>query len=358
MKKVVILGSTGSVGVQAIDVIRSHPGEFEVIGISGHSNKVLLEKQTKEFKPKHVVVADSRDAEASLMALACDKEADLIVNAISGYAGFMPTYATCRAGKKVVLANKESLVLAGELIMKIVHETGAQILPVDSEMSAIWQALLPHGNNVEKIILTASGGPFWGFSRDKLEKVTAENATNHPTWKMGKRISVDSATLMNKGFEIIEAHWLFGVPLSKIEVSIHRQSAVHSFVQFTDGNVIAAMGATDMRIPISYALFYPERIRNSLPRLNFANLKLTFEKPDFSLFEGPRLAREALDQGGIMPAVLCIADEIAVTEFLAGKISFLEIYSLIKRATSQIKNESLSLAALADLPDKIRSLIT
>lgn len=359
MKKIVILGSTGSIGTQTLEIVRANPGEFEILGLCAHGNKQLLAEQAAEFKSKHVLLlSEAKNPEQELERLAATAEVDLVVNAISGYAGLLPTYAACKAGKNIALANKESIVMAGELIMPLAKKTGAQIFPIDSEHSAIWQALAGAKNDdIEKIILTASGGPFWGKNKKELEKVTPEQALNHPTWKMGKKVSVDSATLMNKAFEIIEARWLFDIPAEKIDVSIHRQSIVHSFVQFTDGNMIAVMARPNMSVPISYALFYPNRMGNALPRVDLQNLNLTFEKPDYSLLPGPKLACELLKTGGIMPAALCVADEIAVNKFLNGQMSFLGIYDLINRVIGQIKNEKLSIATLKELPQKINSLI-
>lgn len=362
MKKIIILGSTGSIGTQTLDVVRSHPDEFQVLGLSAHSNTALFKKQVAEFKPKYVVkTSEIENPSAALSELACAHDADLIVNAISGYAGLMPTYSAVKAGKKIALANKESLVMAGELIMELAEKTGAEILPIDSEMSAIWQALAAHPfplpphspatslKNIEKIILTASGGPFWGFSREKLQNVTAEQALKHPTWNMGQKISVDSATLVNKAFEIIETRWLFDIPPEKIDVVIHRQSVVHSMVQFVDGNISAILSQTDMRLPISYALNFPSRTPNNFQRMDFSKLTLTFEKSDYSTLEGPKLAYSALKAGGIMPAAFCIADEIAVKKFLNGEIKFLEIYDFIKRSLEKVKNKSFSLEILEEL---------
>lgn len=356
MKKIVILGSTGSIGTQTLDVIRANPDEFQVLGLSAHENTDLLERQVREFRPQYVVQTSfSENPQEALMSLAQTADADLIVNALTGSVGLMPTYVVVKAGKTLVLANKESLVMAGELIMKLAGETGARILPIDSEMNAIWQCLsLPaqakqSSRDIEKIILTASGGPFWKWKREKLEKVTAAQAVKHPTWKMGEKVSIDSATLMNKAFEIIEARWLFDTPAEKIETTIHRQSIVHSLVQFIDGNTAAILSRPDMRIPISHALFYPARAQRAPSNLDFSQLALTFEKPDFSLFEGPKLAYEVLQAGGILPAVFCTADEIAVQKFIAGEISFLGIYDFIKNALGKIKNAPLSLDALTEL---------
>ncbi|MBI5413756.1 1-deoxy-D-xylulose-5-phosphate reductoisomerase [Candidatus Peregrinibacteria bacterium] len=339
MKKIVVLGSTGSIGTQTLDVVRSHPGEFKVIGISAHSNGDLFEKQRREFAPKKAVIKEvgenKEDFNERVCELAVLEEADIIVNAIAGRAGLQPTLAVCRAGKILALANKESLVMAGESVMNSARKNGAKILPIDSEPSAIWQMLEgERPESIEKIILTASGGPFWSRSREQLEKVTKEQALNHPTWKMGPKVTVDSATLMNKAFEIIETRWLFDVPPEKIDVVIHRQSAVHSFVQFTDGNLKAVCAAPDMRVPISYALFYDEkkktRVLNKLPRLDLSKMNMTFEKPEHSVLEGPKLAYEALKRGGDAEGKLCIADEIAVEKFLKGEILFLGIYDFIK----------------------------
>lgn len=351
MRKIVILGSTGSIGTQTLDVIFANPGEFQVIGLSAHENAELFEKQIREFQPKYILqTAVSENPEQALRSLAQTAEADLIVNAISGSAGLMPTYAACKAGKKIALANKESLVMAGELLMDICKQTGAQILPVDSEPSAIWQILEGRAaNSIEKIILTASGGPFYGRTREELKNIPTNQAANHPTWRMGVKVSIDSATLMNKAFEIIETRWLFDVPPEKIDVTIHRQSIVHSFVQFCDGNTQAVLSNPDMRLPISYALFYPHRRSEKFPRLDFENLTLTFEKPDYTVFEGPKLAYEALSAGGLMPAALCAADETAVKKFLAGEISFLGIYDFIKRALGKFKNEKFSIEAANNL---------
>lgn len=361
MKRIILLGSTGSIGTQTLEIIRAHPEEFQIIGLSAHGNTQLFEKQVREFQPKYVLLTSmSENPTQALMSLAQTPEADLIVNALSGSAGCMPMYASLQVGKTVALANKESLVMAGEFFMQIIKETGAKILPIDSEPSAIWQILETrargyNGNrdDIEKIILTASGGPFWKWKKEELERVSTREALKHPTWKMGEKVSIDSATLMNKAFEIIEARWLFTLPVAKIDVVIHRQSLVHSFVQFIDGNISALLSSADMRIPISYALFYPERRMNLLSRLDFSQLQLTFEKPDYSIFEGPKLAYEIIREGGIMPAVFCLADEVAVEKFLRGEISFLGIYDFIKRAMERIKNIPFSLQALKELPQRL-----
>lgn len=355
MKRIVILGSTGSIGTQTLDVVRAHPGEFKVIGLSAHENVEVFERQVREFEPQHVVqTAVSENPSQGLASLASVSDADLVVNAVSGSAGLVPTYAAVKAGKTLALANKESLVMAGELIMQTAAQAGAQIFPIDSEPSAIWQILGYTGkqaerNNIEKIILTASGGPFWKWKKEELMRVTKEQALKHPTWKMGEKVSIDSATLMNKAFEIIEARWLFDVPPSMIDVTIHRQSIVHALVQFCDGNMSAILSAPDMRIPIAHALFYPNRPVTKFPNIDFSKLDLTFEKPDYSIFEGPKLAYEVLAAGGIMPTVFCLADEIAVAKFLSGEISFLGMYDVIKRALETVKNTTFSLEAIEEV---------
>lgn len=360
MKNIVILGSTGSIGRQTLDVIRAHPGEFKVVGLSSHANGDLFARQVVEFSPRVTVqtalVKEPRD---ELSALATLAEADIIVNALSGFIGLWPTYAALKAGKKVVLANKEALVMAGELLMPLVSQYGGAILPIDSEPSAIWQALggdLKKNADVEKIILTASGGPFWGHDAAALKNVTPHAALAHPTWRMGSKVTIDSATLMNKAFEVIESAWLFDVPPEKIDIIIHRQSVVHSFVQFCDGNIVAVLFQQDMRIPISYALFHPQRTPTKLERLDITSSLMTFEKPDYSIFEGPRLAYEVLREGGSMPAIFCLADEIAVEKFMRDEIPFLGIYDFIKYVLGKVKKEKLSMELLAELPRHIASL--
>ena len=358
-KKVVILGSSGSVGTQTLDIIRANKDKFEVVGLAANRDSETFKKQVAEFEPKHVFLASAAEnPKRGLAELAALPEADLIVNAVSGCAGFYPTLSACKAGKKIVLANKESIVMAGELIMNLAKKTGAQILPVDSEMSAIWQTGKPSGlpfhtdnsaGNIEKLILTASGGPFYGWTRSQLENVTVEQTLRHPTWKMGAKVSIDSATLMNKAFELIEARWLFDIPMEKIEAVIHRQSLVHALVQFKDGNMQAVLGAPDMRIPLAYALFFPARRANSFPRVDLSKLTLNFEKPDYSVLEGPKLACAMMKVGGTMPAFLCKADEEAVNKFLVGEISFLGIYDHIKRSIEKVKNTTLSIEAIENI---------
>lgn len=342
MKKIVVLGSTGSIGRQTLDVVRSLPGEFKVVGLGAGKNWRLMAEQIREFRPSAAALAGEREladlrmelspAEspelarggAGLESLAGMPEADLVVVAVTGAAGIVPTLAAIRAGKDVALANKETLVAAGHLVMDLAARRKTAILPVDSEHSAVWQCLNGHGSDaIERIILTASGGPFRDLSRGEMEAVTVDMALRHPNWDMGSKITIDSATLMNKGLEVIEAKWLFGVSYSQIEVVVHPQSIIHSAVEFLDGSVIAQMGLPDMRLPIQYALTYPRRVSGSIPRLKLTELQgLTFEKPDTERFPCLRLAFEAGGAGGTMPAVLNAANEVAVDSFLKGQLPF------------------------------------
>lgn len=354
MKKVVILGSTGSIGTQTLDVISRHPDKFELVGLSANRKSEMSDEQAKKFRPKHTVFCKRHEnPQRALEELASLPDADIIVNAISGIHGLSPTIAALKAGKTVLLANKESLVMAGELLKKLVRQFGGKIFPIDSEASALWQ-LLEHRDksSVQLLILTASGGPFRGFTLEQLRHVTPEQALSHPTWKMGEKISIDSATLMNKAFEIIETHWLFDIPAAHIDVVVHRESLVHGLIEWCDGNITALLSAPDMRLPISYALFYPTQPRKAglgYSHINFSRLQLNFEAPNLSVFPGPTLGREVLAAGGILPAALCIANEIAVEQFLRGEISFLDIYPSITRALERVKNMPISLEALREL---------
>lgn len=349
MKKLVILGSTGSIGRQTLEVVRSLPGKFKVIGLGAGRNRSLLAQQIREFKPAAAALAEENDlpllkeelppgfgtelraGREGLGYLAALPEADLVVAAITGAAGIYPTIAALEAGKDVALANKETLVAAGELVLQLAAQKKAALYPVDSEHSAIWQCL--NGSKpgtVSKIILTASGGPFRSLSKEQLAEVTVEMALRHPNWSMGSKITIDSATLMNKGLEAIEAKWLFGVSYSQIEVVIHPQSIVHSAVEFLDGSIIAQMGLPDMRLPIQYALTYPERLPGGVPRLRLTDLQsLTFETPDYEKFPSLKLALEAGQTGGTMPAVLNAANEVAVDSFLRGLLPFKAIPQVV-----------------------------
>ncbi len=347
VKRVAVLGTTGSIGRQTLEVIDALPGHFSVIGLAGGRNTTLLAEQIEKFQPRFVFHQETKTpppttAEYEFLPMeemARHPEIDLVVIATSGKWGLGPTLAAVRAGKQVALANKESLVMAGGIITAEAKRNGAQIIPVDSEHSAIWQCLEGESGKPSKIILTASGGPFLHYSKAKLAKVTPEQALKHPSWRMGNKVTIDSATLMNKGLEVIEARWLFDIHFANIRVLIHPQSIVHSMVEFADGSVKAQLGKPDMRLPIQYALSYPERLANPhLPRLDWENIKeLTFEPPDLDTFPCLRIAVEAGKRGGTYPAVLCGADEIAVQQFLAGKIKFTDIPKLVEQALDEHK---------------------
>ncbi|TDI70722.1 MAG: 1-deoxy-D-xylulose-5-phosphate reductoisomerase [Bacteroidetes bacterium] len=353
-KHIAILGSTGSIGIQTLEVISAHPEYFEVEVLTAGSKADLLIQQSKRFKPNAVVIKDSSQYQKVMDALdpmdikvytdhalgdvvAMDS-IDIVLTALVGYSGLLPTINAIKAGKNIALANKETLVVAGQLIMDLAEENGVNIYPVDSEHSAIFQCLMGEWHNpIEKIILTASGGPFRGQNREFLKFVTKSEALKHPNWDMGAKITIDSATLMNKGLEVIEATWLFGLKLDQIEVVVHPQSIIHSMVQFTDGSIKAQMGLPDMKLPILFALSYPNRIPTKFPRLDFAKYtQLTFEKPDLKTFRNLALAFEASDKGGNMPCVLNAANEVAVTEFLHERIGFLEMSDVLETCLAKI----------------------
>ena len=350
MKKIAILGSTGSKGTQTLDVIRAHSDELEVVALAAGSNKERLKEQIREFHPELVSLSDEKKAQElkeelageavevvcgmdGLIEVAGIDSADVVVTAVVGMMGILPTMEAIRKGKDIALANKETLVTAGHLIIPMAREYGVSILPVDSEHSAIFQCLQGEPKKaLDKILLTASGGPFRGKSAEFLETVTLEDALNHPNWSMGPKITIDSSTMVNKGLEVMEAKWLFGVDYSQIEVVIQPQSIIHSMVQYIDGAVIAQLGTPDMRVPIEYALFYPER--RSLPgdRLDFSKLsQITFEKPDYKVFRGLSLAIEAGKTGGTMPTVFNAANERAVAKFLKGEIKYTDIVRSIEK---------------------------
>ena len=351
MKKIAILGSTGSIGTQALEVVREHPDEFEVEVLTAGKNVDLLIRQAVEFQPNVVVIEDetaysklSKSLEEFPVQVYAGKEAidqvvemgsvDMVLMAIVGFAALQPTISAIKAGKPIAIANKETFVVAGELVTRLAREKGVNLYPVDSEHSAIFQCLVGEFNNpVEKIILTASGGPFRGKDREFLRNVSIKEALNHPNWAMGQKITIDSASMMNKGLEVIEARWLFGLKAEQIEVVVHPQSIIHSMVQFSDGSIKAQMGLPDMKLPIQFAMSYPKRLKNSFPRFDFANYPtLTFEQPDMQNFRNLALAYEALKKGGNMPCILNAANEVAVDAFLQEKISFLQISDLIERS--------------------------
>lgn len=350
MKKIAILGSTGSIGTQTLDVVREHSDELQVVALAAGTNKERLKEQIKEFHPKLVSLSDEKKAQELKEELAgeqvevvCGMEglievagvdsADVVVTAVVGMMGILPTMEAIKKGKDIALANKETLVTAGHLIIPMAKEYGVSILPVDSEHSAIFQSLQGEPKAaLDKILLTASGGPFRGKSAEFLETVTLEAALNHPNWSMGPKITIDSSTMVNKGLEVMEAKWLFGVDYSQIEVVIQPQSIIHSMVQYVDGAIIAQLGTPDMRVPIECALFYPERRSLSGDRLDFSKLsQITFEKPDYKVFRGLSLAIEAGKTGGTMPTVFNAANERAVAKFLKGEIKYTDIVRSIEK---------------------------
>jgi 1-deoxy-D-xylulose-5-phosphate reductoisomerase len=378
MKKIIILGSTGSIGCSTLDVIGKNPERFQVVALSAGKNIKLLKQQIKKFQPKVVAVSTKESAlnlrealnsksrvkifydEEGLKEIASFPSADIVISAISGSAGLMPTLAAIEAGKDIALANKETMVMAGEIVTKRAIKKGVKIIPVDSEHSAIFQCL--QGNkrqNLRRIILTASGGPFLNFTRNELKKVSLNQTLRHPNWKMGKKITIDSASMMNKGLEVIEAKWLFNVDISDIDVLIHPQSIVHSLVEFIDGAFLAQMGIPDMKIPIAYALTYPERIINDLPTLNIVKTgNLEFRNPDINKFPCLGLAYAAGLCGGTAPVVLNAADEVAVSAFIKKKIRFIDLPKIIEKILvlhNSINNPSLDDILQADLWARIET---
>lgn len=350
MKNLVVLGSTGSIGTQTLDVVRANPDLFHVSVLVANRSDELLEKQIEEFQPELAVLSDEAAAmrlksrykgktpieggRQAVIDAAVFPSADVIVTSLMGFAGLEPTMAALEAGKDIALANKETLVVAGELVMAKAKEKGCAILPVDSEHCALFQCLQGQDRNaLEKLIITASGGPFKGKKAHELTDVTISDVLAHPTWNMGQKITVDSASLINKGLEVIEAKWLYDVSYDQIDVVVHPQSIVHSMVQFRDGTVMAQLGCTDMRLPIQYALTYPERVESKFPRVDFFKLgQLTFMEPDLETFKGLKLAFSAGRTGGTMPCIMNAANEVAVEAFLKGQSGFLKIYDLIERA--------------------------
>ena len=354
MKKIAILGSTGSIGTQTLEIVEEQ-GDIEVVALSAGGNITLLEEQMRNYHPKYVSVWEEENAKElaertkdlgipvgfgldGLLAVATIEESEILVTAIVGMLGIRPTIAAIKAGKAIALANKETLVTAGHIIMPLAKEYNVPILPVDSEHSAIFQSLQgSEGNPIHKILLTASGGPFRGKSYEELKDMQVEDALKHPNWSMGRKITIDSSTLVNKGLEVMEAKWLFGVELDQIQVVVHPQSVIHSAVEFEDGAVIAQLGTPDMRLPIQYALYYPQRRSLSGKRLNLFELgNLTFEEPDTKTFKGLALAYEAMKRGGNIPTVYNAANEKAVSLFLDRKISYLQITELIEACMNQI----------------------
>lgn len=355
MKRLAILGSTGSIGTQALDIVEANPHLFSVKVLTAHNNVTLLIQQALKFRPKIVVIAndehydvlsDALEIEGievysgslALQQVVFDDEIDMVVAAMVGYAGLLPVVNAIKAGREIALANKETLVVAGDIITRLCAENNVKLLPVDSEHAAIFQCLEGERHqDIDKILLTCSGGPFRKFSLEELEKVTSKQALAHPNWSMGAKITIDSATLMNKGFEVIEAKWLFDIPASKIDVVVHPQSIVHSLVQFNDGSLKAQLGLPDMHLPIQYAMCYPGRVKNNFPRFNFVDYpELTFHKPDTKKFRNLALAYYAVARGGNMACIVNAANEIAVDAFLKDHIRFLQMPVLIEQCMQQM----------------------
>ena len=377
MKKISILGSTGSIGTQALDVVRKLPDEFKICALAANSNVELFSKQVEEFQPELAVLADEdaykiftaekifpatqiAGGRQAFIDAAGYGDAEIVLTAMSGFAGLEPTINAIGHGKNIALANKETLVVAGEIIINMAKDFNVKILPVDSEHGAIFQCLQGENSaDVEKILLTASGGPFRGKNLDELQNVTVNEVLAHPTWNMGKKITVDSASLVNKGLEVIEAHWLYGIDYDKIQVVVHPQSIVHSMVEFRDGSIIAQLAEPDMRLPIQYALTYPRRLQSPINRLNFWQMKdLTFEEPDLKTFRGLKLAYEVGKIGGTMPCVFNAANEVAVNAFLRGEIKFLQIYDVIENALEShavLKNPAFGVLTMEDSAVRILS---
>ena len=377
MKNLSVLGSTGSIGINVLNIVRQFPDRFHILGLAAGRNVKLLSDQILEFKPKLISVIDEGHAEQLLtmlpsefadrivwgnegnIAVAALDGVEMTICAVVGAAGLLPTIGAIEAGKDIGLANKETLVVAGRLVMQKVRDNRVRLLPIDSEHSAIFQALeAGRREDVSQLILTASGGPFLHTPKEDLLKVTCDEALNHPNWSMGKKISIDSATMMNKGLEVIEAHWLFGMEPQSIRVAVHPQSIVHSLVEYQDGSVLAQLGIPDMKIPIAYALSYPERIALGLKPLNLWQCSdLEFYEPDFTRFPALRLAFEALERGGTSSAVLNAANEVAVAAFLDMRISFPQISTIVEETMSSLENgQDLDLAVLIEADGEARKL--
>lgn len=375
-KKLTILGSTGSIGTQSLDVAEKRG--YEIVALTAHGNYKLLEEQIRKYKPKLVAMSDEKAASMLSLAVAdtdtrvlsgsegvCEcaaaKQADTVINSVVGIAGLVPTLTAIRAGKDIALANKETLVAGGELVMKTAREKGVKILPVDSEHSAIFQCLegMNKKSELKSIILTASGGPFFGKTRQELESVTVAQALKHPNWEMGAKITVDSATMMNKGLELIEAVWLFDVSPDMIDIVVHRESIIHSLVEYNDNSVIAQLGVPDMRIPIQYALTYPERFESPVKKLNLWDYQnLTFYKPDYDTFRCLEICRDAITRGGLYPCTANGANEMANYLFRQGKIGFLEIADMVEKALeASAKTENYSLEDVLEADKQARAFV-
>ncbi|WP_020402883.1 1-deoxy-D-xylulose-5-phosphate reductoisomerase [Gracilimonas tropica] len=372
-QRLAILGSTGSIGTQSLEIIRQHPDKFDVVYLTGNSNWKLLAEQIQEFTPQKALIAtedhlDDLKAVAGnteivtgadyLPELASSDDVDTVLNALVGFAGFDSTLAAIKAGKKVALANKESLVVGGEIITEALKKSSAELIPVDSEHSAMLQCLVGENyDEIEKIIITASGGPFREFTKQQMQNVTVQQALKHPNWSMGAKITVDSSTMMNKGLEIIEAHWLFDIPVEKIEPVIHPQSIIHSMITFIDGSSKAQLGLPDMKVPIIYALSHPERFPLETPRMNWQKAqKLTFEPVDYEKFPCVKLAMESIEAGGYASVVLNAANEVAVERFLKEEIGYIQIPEIVEKSLANIQwNDSLDPETLKEIDKETRT---
>ncbi|MBD3615793.1 MAG: 1-deoxy-D-xylulose-5-phosphate reductoisomerase [Gracilimonas sp.] len=372
-QKLAILGSTGSIGTQALDIVRQHSDKFEIVALTANSNWELLAEQVKEFSPSYTLIGNEGHFETlkntinhtevisgsdKLPEIASLEEVDTVLNALVGFAGFESTVAAIRAGKKVALANKESLVVGGALITEELKKSKTELIPVDSEHSAMLQCLVGESmSNIEKIIITASGGPFREFSLKQMEEVTVAEALNHPNWNMGAKITIDSSTMMNKGLEIIEAYWLFDIPVEKIEPVIHPQSIIHSMITFIDGSSKAQLGLPDMKVPIIYALGYPERLPLETARIDWNKIQnLTFEPVDFKRFPCVKLAMDSIKLGGYAPAVLNAANEVAVERFLNKEIGYIYIAEVVEKSLAKIESsDSLNIETLKEIDKETRT---
>lgn len=375
-ERLLLLGSTGSIGTQTLDVVREHPERFSLHGIVANNNWEQLSQQALEYKPRHVVIGNANhyqdlclalsgtgiqvhQGDEAILSLCADSDSDLVVNSLVGFSGFRPTYEALRAGKRVALANKESLVVGGEILRDQVGYSLETLMPVDSEHSAIWQCLAGEDlTRIDQLIITASGGPFRGYTSEQLKAVTVEMALKHPNWSMGSKITIDSSTLMNKGLEIIEAYWLFGIPLDRIQAVVHPQSIIHSMVLFVDGSIKAQMGHPDMRLPIQYALSAPDRWPLPSKQMNWdERLDMHFEPVNDQLFPCIRLARESVKLGGFYPAVLNAANEIAVSQFLKREIPYISISAIVEETMAKYTTDmTLNVDSITQVDRESREL--
>ena len=373
-QRLAILGSTGSIGTQALDIVRQHPDKFEVVVLTANTNVDLLAEQINEFNPKFGAICkdilfknlkekvrtktELSSGNKTISELAAIPEVDTVLNSLVGFAGFAPTYEAVLAGKKIALANKESLVVGGEILIKAIKESGATLVPVDSEHSAMLQCIVGEPTDkIEKVIITASGGPFRDYSFEQMKEVTVAQALNHPNWDMGAKITIDSSTMMNKGLEIIEAHWLFDLPVSKIEPVIHPQSIIHSIVTYVDGSSKAQLGLPDMKVPIIYALTYPDRLPLETPRLDWTKTQeLTFMPVDYARFPCVKLAMDSIEAGNVAPAILNAANEVAVQRFLNEEISYIDIPKIVSKSLDKLANgHTISLETLKEIDTETRA---